>query len=166
MSYDLKQLFEVVGEVQEIDYRLDLSDYELFGGKPFADPVWVHGKIFNQAGVVTLQYEADFRLVLSCNRCLEEFERKEHLSQTHILVTELNTDNDEYIVVEGFSLDLDELVLDDILLYLPSKLLCSEDCKGLCEHCGQNLNRGSCNCCNTAEKMVDPRLSVLDELLK
>ena len=53
MSYDLKQLFEVVGEVQEIDYRLDLSDYELFGGKPFADPVWVHGKIFNQAGVVT-----------------------------------------------------------------------------------------------------------------
>lgn len=166
MSYDLKQLFEVVGEVQEIDYRLDLSEYELFGGKPFIRPVVVSGKIENRAGVVTLHYRADFTLRLQCDRCLDEFERDDHVSNEHVLVNKLNTDNDEYILLPDFVLDLDELVLDDILLYLPSKLLCSEDCKGLCEHCGQNLNHGSCDCCKTAEKIVDPRLAALGELLK
>lgn len=166
MSYDLKQLFEVVGEVQEIDYTLDLSEYELFGTKPFIKPVEVRGKILNRAGVVTLQYDATFVLRLYCDRCLDEFERKQQVSFEHILVNKLNTDNDEYILLEDFVLDLDELVLNDILLYLPSKLLCSEDCKGLCKYCGLNLNYGSCDCCETAEKIVDPRLAVLDELLK
>jgi uncharacterized protein len=166
MSFDLKQLFENVGEVLPVNYEMDLSEYELFGGKPFVHPVAVHGKFENKAGVVFLNFDVSFVLTALCDRCLDEFERQFEYSFEHILVTELNTDSDEYIVVEQFTLDLDELVLSDILLYLPSKLLCSEDCKGLCERCGQNLNHGTCDCCHAAEKIVDPRLAVLDELLK
>jgi uncharacterized protein len=163
MSIDLKQLFEVVGDVRPLDETLDLSDYELFGTKPFVTPIQIQGKIENKAGVVVLNADVRFVLRVNCDRCLDEFEWAFDYPVEHVLVTELNTDNDEYIVVENHLLDLDELILSDILLNLPSKLLCSEDCKGLCSMCGQNFNKGSCDC---NDKLVDPRFAVLDELLK
>lgn len=163
MSIDLKQLFENVGESMPLACSFDLSDYELFGTHPFFAPVAVNGKIENRAGIVTLNMTVGLSIRVNCDRCLDEFERDYEYSFEHVLVTELNTDNDEYIVLEQHQLDLEDLVLSDVLLYLPSKLLCSEDCKGLCSKCGQNLNRGSCNC---QDKFVDPRFAVLGELLK
>ena len=82
----------------------------------------------------------------------------------HILLKDPNAAgaSDDYILTEGNSLDLDELVVSDILLELPTKLLCKEDCKGLCSSCGRNLNEGKCGC---EEKTVDPRLEVLRQLL-
>ena len=163
MSIDLKQLFENPGEVYQLDQKLDLSEYELFGTKPFSEPLSVAGKIENKAGVVFLNMTVDLSIRVNCDRCLDDFERSYHYDFEHILVHKLNTDNDEYIVAEHFRLDLEDLVLSDILLFLPSKLLCSEDCKGLCPHCGLNLNKGSCDC---QDKFVDPRFAVLGELLK
>lgn len=55
-------------------------------------------------------------------------------------------DTGEFIVVEGMRLDLTALVREDLLLALPAKFLCREDCKGLCPICGKNLNDGSCSC--------------------
>lgn len=80
----------------------------------------------------------------------------------HILVTEVNDeDNDDYIIIEDMKLDIAELTLEDIYLALPSKFLCSDDCKGVCPSCGVNLNTGSCSC----KKEVDPRLEALLDLL-
>ena len=59
-------------------------------------------------------------------------------------------------------LDLEDTVRTDVLLELPGKVLCSEDCKGLCCQCGKNLNEGSCTC---EKKQIDPRLAVLSQLL-
>ena len=61
------------------------------------------------------------------------------------------------------TLDLDELLRADILLSLPSKILCKEDCKGLCSVCGADRNKQECHC---EEKSVDPRLEILGDLLK
>lgn len=163
MSIDLKQLFEIPGEKLVLDESLDLSQYELFGTYPFYLPIKVAGKIENKAGVVFLNMTVDLAMKVCCDRCLDEFERKYQYSFEHVLVPKLNTDNDEYVVAEDFQLDLEDLVLSDILLNLPSKLLCREDCKGLCSKCGQNLNEGSCDC---TDKFVDPRFAVLGELLK
>lgn len=159
----LKQVFDIVDERLAIDYCIDLSQYELYFDKPFVSPVSVKGEVFNRAGIVTLTYTVSFVLKLSCDRCLDSFSRDFSFTINQILVTSLNTDNDEYILVEDSALDLDELVLSDILLNLPAKLLCSKDCKGLCQKCGINLNEQSC-LCNKRE--VDPRLEVLGELLK
>lgn len=163
MSIDLKQLFEVIGESYSIDCKLDFSEYELFNNKPFFKPVIVTGKIENKAGIVFLKMDVCFSIKVECDRCLDEFERDFSYSFEHILVAELNTDNDEYVVLQNHVLDLDDLVMADILLNLPSKLLCNEDCKGLCNQCGQNFNHGSCEC---NDSLVDPRLAVLGELLK
>ena len=86
------------------------------------------------------------------------------MSFTHVLVTELsNEDDDSYLVVEDGLLDIEELVVSDILLALPSKFLCKTDCKGLCPVCGTNLNDSECSC---EKKQFDPRLEALKELLQ
>src|SRR5215213_1252628 len=64
---------------------------------------------------------------------------------------------------EGDAVDLDELVREQILLALPSRHLCREDCKGLCQRCGANLNNGPCSC---EQGEVDPRWAALADLKK
>lgn len=60
------------------------------------------------------------------------------------------------------TLDLGELMHEQFVLALPMKPLCSETCKGLCPHCGTNLNKGSCDC---KPVWTDPRLAALQGLL-
>ena len=71
---------------------------------------------------------------------------------------------DEDLIVafyEGDRLDVDELVREQVLLALPMRLLCREDCKGLCLSCGADLNNDPCAC---AQPEVDPRWSALAAL--
>ncbi len=58
---------------------------------------------------------------------------------------------------------LEDVVREQVLLTLPGRTLCREDCKGLCVQCGQNLNQASCNCAKTAESS-DPRWGALQGL--
>jgi uncharacterized protein len=60
--------------------------------------------------------------------------------------------------LEGEEMDLSAMVNDQVLLSLPIKRLCREDCRGMCPHCGSNLNLGNCDC---REEQVDPRLEKL-----
>jgi len=64
---------------------------------------------------------------------------------------------------EGDAVDLDELVREQILLALPSRNLCREDCKGLCQKCGANLNAGDCSC---EQGETDPRWAALADWKK
>ena len=62
--------------------------------------------------------------------------------------------------LQGYNLDVDKLLFGEALLNWPSRVLCKEDCKGLCPVCGQNLNHGDCGC---ERKALDPQMSkVLD----
>ncbi len=62
----------------------------------------------------------------------------------------------------GEHVDLDDLVREQILLALPTRQLCRDDCKGLCPTCGANLNQTTCDC--SAEE-IDPRFAALAQLL-
>ena len=65
--------------------------------------------------------------------------------------------------VDGYHLDVEQLLYNEILVGWPMKVLCSEDCKGICSVCGQNLNEGSCDCEDTS---LDPRMSVIRDVFK
>jgi uncharacterized protein len=69
---------------------------------------------------------------------------------------------DEYIVVVDSCVELDEAVKEELMLEFPKKLLCSEDCLGLCPKCGKPKKEGDCGC---VTKEIDPRLAVLKKLL-
>ncbi|MEG2429811.1 MAG: DUF177 domain-containing protein [Oscillospiraceae bacterium] len=146
MVLNLKQIFDIVGDNKIIDYSLDLSDYELFGTKPFVSPINVKGEVFNRAGVVYLKYCVCFTLKTHCDRCYDEFERDYSFEFNQLLTADKDSENDEYIVVFNNNFDMDEQVLSDVLLNLPSKLLCSRDCKGFCQQCKVNLNHQECKC--------------------
>jgi uncharacterized protein len=150
MVINLKQLYDIVGEKQIVDYAVDAERLKEVKSYSFAEPVTVKGSVRNRAGMVILSYTVDFTLNAVCDRCLAEFDRSFECECEHVLVRSLNSDsdndNDEYIVTENDKLDLDEAVIMDILLQIPSKMLCKEDCKGLCPHCGTDLNFNECNC--------------------
>jgi uncharacterized protein len=62
---------------------------------------------------------------------------------------------------QGEGLLLEDVLREQILLAVPLKIICREDCKGLCPHCGKNLNVEQCSC---AEPLADPRWSALKEI--
>ena len=74
---------------------------------------------------------------------------------------ELHDEDLEVSVYDGDSVDLDELVREQILLALPARQLCRDDCRGLCPSCGKNLNTESCDC---ARHETDPRWAALADI--
>ena len=149
MKINLKQLFNIVGESNDICYSIGEDELSVIHGYSFASPVNFIGRVFNRAGVVYLEYNVNFTLSASCDRCLKEFETEYSFDFSHIVVPVINNDNDEYIVADGECIELNEIAFTDLLLQLPSKNLCKEDCKGLCMVCGCDLNESECNCLNS-----------------
>ena len=163
MRIDLTNLFNGSNEVVPIDFTLDLKELEYSGYNPIRDGAIVKGSIYAKAGVVYLDCDVAFDFYGVCDRCAEDITNRFSFKLDKILVSEManDVDFDDYIVVENGVFDLDELIEEEITLFLPAKMLCSEDCKGLCMQCGKNLNLGNCNC----KKEVDPRMAALLQLL-
>ena len=155
---ELEPVFNNEGFDLPLDLRLDLSDAEYAASKPFKEPVRVTGRVRNEAGIVSLGAQAEFALDLTCDRCAAAFRRNFKIPVEHVLVTELNDENnDELIVVGSMRYDIEPLVREDILLSLPTKVLCREDCLGICHRCGKDLNEGPCDC----GREYDPRWDAL-----
>ena len=102
-----------------------------------------------------------------CCRCLEEAYLPLKAEFSHTLLPEagtakeeieLKTEDLEVGYYSGEVIDLVPIILEQILLHVPMKILCNESCKGLCSHCGINLNTASCDC---RSGFIDERLSVL-----
>ena len=146
MKINLKPIFNIVGEKKDFSYEIAPEEFGDIKGFSFGSDVSLSGKLYNRAGVVYLDYTAVFKLLHTCDRCLKEFSREYDLSFDHIVVPSVsNDDNDDYIVADGESIELNEVALNDILLSLPTKVLCREDCKGLCMVCGCDLNETQCD---------------------
>ncbi len=146
MVLQLKQLFDISGDLKLFEYDISLENLKQHKSYPFVSPIAINGTLVNRAGVVKLDYSVKFTMKLNCDRCLNEFDREYSYSFHHLLVRSTNHDDDEYIECPDNTLDLDELAISDVLLQLPSKILCSDDCKGLCLKCGINKNTSDCGC--------------------
>ena len=141
MKLDLTDLFDNPGISQDFDTKMDLSDVKRWGNPIFGSLVSVKGHVENRSGIVSIKYAVDFMLQAVCDRCLTDISRQEHM------VSSLNREDDgEFIVIPDGQLDLAELTASDILLELPTAMVCDQGCKGLCPICGKNRNLESCNC--------------------
>lgn len=164
MILDLKKLFITENYTLPIDHSVNLSEVEYMGEYPLKKPVTVTGKVTNKAGLVTLSISMVYVFSAPCDRCGLPTETQHKVTLEKSLAPEIaGIDNDDIILVEDLKLDLDELVYTEVIISLPMKHLCKEDCKGICPSCGKNLNDGKCDC-NT--KQIDPRLQALADLLK
>ncbi len=164
MKLDVKCVFTEEITRLPISVEIDLSQVEFYGVTPFTRPVLVEGAVEGHAGLVILKADAHYRFEGRCDRCLGSFQRDGVVHMEHVLVVSAeDEENDDFVVVPDYWLDLSDLVQADLWLELPSKSLCKEDCKGLCATCGKDLNEGDCGC---KKPQGDPRLSVLQQFLE
>ncbi len=163
MLLQLKEVFVNEGRRLEVDYSLPMNDFDINGDYPFKSPVKVSASAVNRASLVELKVKAVFDYTTRCDRCFDDIVKHLEFTFTHGLATALmNDENDDYIETPDYTLELDEVVISDIVLNLPRKFLCREDCKGICPECGKNLNDGDCDCNKTP---VDSRLEILKQLI-
>lgn len=166
MVIDMRQLFECTGYKETFEYLIQANNDLEFANVGIVFPISVSGTVRNCAGVVTLEAGLKYTLDKNCDRCLCSVKLNQNVSVKHTLVKSLAGDesvSDEYIVIDADQFDLDDLFSGEVLLALPSKILCKDDCKGLCTVCGHDLNQGECGC---DRRILDPRLEVLRNLLK
>lgn len=163
MKLDLRDVIHVPNAEKSFQFQLDLSDLEFWGRKPITRPILVEGSVVNHAGALVLNGTARSELDLVCDRCGKEILREKVVSLDTLLATELEDEDneDDYFLLDGNELDLDEVVTTTFVLAMDTKNLCSDDCKGLCAKCGADLNLGPCGC----RPEVDPRLAALAQLL-
>ena len=165
MLLGLSQIIDRPGASVSFSVSVDLSDLCYGVSYPVSEPVLAEGNVRNTAGVLVMQGSIATTIHGICDRCASEFHRKVEFPIDVVLVTELASEEneDEWVFpLEGDSADLDDIVRTVFVLNLDSKLLCKEDCKGLCPQCGKNLNDGPCNC----RKELDPRFAALKQLLE
>ena len=165
MKLGLSKIIETPGASVPFSTSVDLSDLCYGVSYPVSEPVVAEGMVRNTAGVLMMAGSIRTTIHGICDRCAAEFDRDIDFPIDVVLVTEFaNEENeDEWVFpLEGDSADLDDIVRTVFVLNLDSKLLCKEDCKGLCCRCGKNLNDGPCNC----QKELDPRFAALKQLLE
>lgn len=162
---DLRAVFEEHQQELPVSLAIATAEEGLWGKDAFVSSVCVTGSVKKTGGLVLLDCNAGYMHRFICDRCGSEVYRSVETPVRHVLVRELaGPDEEELVVAKGGFLDIDELVRTDILLALPISSLCSDDCKGLCQSCGCNLNEKSCDCAkDTGSKKSGP-FSALSEL--
>ncbi|MCI5872810.1 MAG: DUF177 domain-containing protein [Clostridiales bacterium] len=112
-----------------------------------------------------IQGDVDLTVSIPCSRCLEDVPTDIHFSVDKELELNGSEVNDEEMEVTdyliGLNLDIDKLIYGEILVNWPMKVLCKEDCKGICKVCGMNLNKGNCDCQRTE---LDPRMAAIQDV--
>lgn len=138
------------------DFRLIQADVECLVTKS-GDTIYIRGTL----GV---------RLCMDCSRCLEPADLTVGGDFTYTLVPEqMETRDDlelcaedlEIVGYKGDFIDLAPMICEQIVLMAPMKVLCVQDCKGLCPRCGANRNVETCNC---PTEILDERLAVLKNI--
>ena len=113
---------------------------------------------------VTVSGTAEMVLQAECDRCLSLVEIRVPIRIMERFTQEETAAGDpdgEHYYLEGYELDTDRMIEDAAQTEFPVKILCREDCKGICMICGHNLNEGECGC----DRFVpDPRMAAIGDL--
>lgn len=112
-----------------------------------------------------IQGDVDLTVSIPCSRCLEDVPTDIHFfidKELELSGAEVNdTEMEETDYLIGLNLDIDKLIYGEILVNWPMKVLCRQDCKGICKVCGMNLNKGNCDCQRTE---LDPRMAAIQDV--
>ena len=161
MIIDLRKLMS--GKVEdipfEIDYNINIEELFEATGIIEATPIHTTGKVVMVGSELFLEMNMEGQLTFNCSRCLDRVQMSFNRKLNKMLLTKESSDIDTIVVVDNH-LDLVETIKEEIIVSLPTKVLCSDDCKGLCPICGINLNYETCSC---EDEKIDPRFAILDD---
>lgn len=163
----------LVLNIHEEDFPLDLEG----DGLSLDGAVTGTVRVKMVEDVLTTSGQIAATLKSTCNRCLKPVSAplKAEFATDYRPLSEMGKDagfghehellGDDLDIsfYSGEEIDLSDIIRDQIILAVPMRQLCRDDCKGLCPHCGQDLNEGDCGC---VADVTDPRLAKLKELLR
>lgn len=164
----------IISEIPEEGLDLSLDNLSLISkAVSIISPVKGELRIDKLGAEVLIKGYTSTEIELTCSRCLNNFKKEVNLDIAityHPLselkrdeVYELHDDEMEVDFYSGDEIDIDNLIEEEIILSIPMKPLCSEECKGLCPKCGVDLNIASCGC---SDQVIDERFEILKKLLK
>lgn len=170
MIISLSEIMTVKNKTEHIEAPIELEKFNLNGNEyEFAKKETVMLDLVSKKGrTVSLQAKTNLALRIPCSRCLEEVEVPFDIQITKELDFNETEDDrikdlDESNFIDGYNLDVDLLIYDELLLNFPLQVLCCEDCKGICKVCGCNQNRENCDC---DQAVADPRMSKIQDIFK
>ena len=134
-------------------------------------PAAVNGEVRLSGNEVFVNGHVDTRAQVECDRCLKPVELPvnvdftlEYISGSEYEASQTAALTEEEMsvsVFDGGAIDVDEIVKEQVLLAVPTRMLCREDCKGICPDCGIDRNTGECDCITNE---IDPRWAALKNL--
>ncbi len=163
----------VISEIPEEGIDVECNETITLESVKTASPVHADLNIRSIGSEVLVNGMLEGEVELLCSRCLNAYTMR--VEQQINVVYEpsavinkeehhkLNRDELDTGFYKNDTLDTDEVLVEQLLLNLPMKPLCSPECKGICPKCGADLNVSGCNC-DVSE--IDTRLKVLEQLLK
>jgi len=150
------------GESVYFDIVEDYSSFDLgTEALSFQAPVHVQLQVNNTSKALLVQGTINTELKAACGRCLETFVYPLSLSFQDEWVFRAQATEDQLetaLLLDKDEVEINERILEQIVLALPMKFLCSAECQGLCPTCGANRNLTPCHC---GENNIDPRLAAL-----
>ena len=167
-DYGKKETVEIDSAIGELDIKNE--DFK------FDHDIHVLCILHRDIDLIRIDGKVKASAVMECSRCLDSFRRDivgdfsfvvrhlkngETVPETSRVFDNEGDDGLLYISNDKDSIDISKFVREALLLSIPQKPVCKEDCKGLCPVCGTNLNEGKCGCARTGN---DPRWSALSGL--
>ena len=156
MTIDVSTILKELGGKIDINGDVEMSDTDFLGEMyHFNEPVKVSGSVSNNGK----------SLILKAN-CTGHMTTQLEIMIAHIVFKSFKFLKIIYlgkIIIEDVKIDIDDIVANNFLMNVEGKYLCSEDCKGLCQHCGADLNEGDCGC---SQENIDPRWAALVDIME
>jgi uncharacterized protein len=164
MKIDLKSLRD---EVNYLSLEGTSESLELKAeGVEFPEPIKVDLRVLRSGKNYVGQGKVETVALFECSRCLKKYYQTLKADIRFLLKEEkdqiiLESEDRESLVQTGSFFKLDDLVRESLILSIPLKSLCKEDCKGFCPVCGTDLNVATCKC---KKEQIDPRWEKLRDL--
>lgn len=151
------------GETREISFDLEGIFFPFEENEITVSSLRFSGRAYDLSGFIRLSGTVTGSFSSPCARCLAPVNEAFSLELDLSVETGPTESEEEVIVAEGQKIDLVSLSQETVFTNLPLRLLCREDCQGLCPKCGKDLNTGTCDC---EHKEIDPRLAGLADFFK
>lgn len=170
LEINIGKIRSVVGSHLEEQLETQVFDF-MSADWSLGVPLLAKVSVSHQGQFLELKALVKTTVVGKCDRCLAQVVIPVERSITEQLLYANDASRishlgfgeleEKYFVYGNDTLDLADMIRESILADLPQKVLCQDDCRGLCPKCGQNLNHKQCDC---QIREIDPRLAILAKL--
>ena len=167
MLINLTDVLTSEGKVVEQQVESELTQISCRAGKfPIMEKTPITLTLTNLGmNKASIEGRMELTFAMNCDRCLKPVVQKITLDFTRQVLGPYehaqDTEDDDQSFMEGYQLNVDDLIKNECFMNLPVKVLCKPDCKGICMQCGKDLNAGECECDTF---VPDPRMARIKDI--